>query len=73
MPADACPAGPARRPGVSSAGLWNIANELTMLRLLLVPVFVVVCCSPTAGIDTGWRWAAFGAFAVASVTDLRRR
>jgi CDP-diacylglycerol--glycerol-3-phosphate 3-phosphatidyltransferase len=48
------------------AGLWNVANVLTMVRIVLVPVFVVFLF---AG-GTAWRLAAFGTFAVASLTDL---
>jgi CDP-diacylglycerol--glycerol-3-phosphate 3-phosphatidyltransferase len=44
----------------------NIANVLTVLRLFLVPVFVV--CLFAGG--TGWRLAALAVFVVASVTDL---
>ena len=44
----------------------NIANVLTVVRILLVPVFVV--CLFAGG--TGWRLAALAAFVVASVTDL---
>jgi CDP-diacylglycerol---glycerol-3-phosphate 3-phosphatidyltransferase len=47
-------------------GLVNVANALTVLRLALVPVFVVLLL---AG-GPGWRIAAFAAFAVASITDL---
>ncbi len=54
---------------VQQVGLWNIANELTMLRLLMVPVFAVVLFHGD-GTITSWRWAAFALFAVASVTDL---
>ncbi len=54
---------------VQEVGLWNIANELTMLRLLLVPVFAVVLLH-SGGHLVGWRWAAWGVFAVASATDL---
>ncbi|HEY5030857.1 MAG TPA: CDP-diacylglycerol--glycerol-3-phosphate 3-phosphatidyltransferase [Actinomycetes bacterium] len=54
---------------VQPVGLWNIANELTMLRLLLVPVFAVVLFHGD-GHQAGWRWAAWGVFAVASATDL---
>jgi CDP-diacylglycerol--glycerol-3-phosphate 3-phosphatidyltransferase len=54
---------------VQQVGLWNIANELTMLRLLLVPVFAVVLLHGD-GHHVGWRWAAWGVFAVASATDL---
>jgi CDP-diacylglycerol--glycerol-3-phosphate 3-phosphatidyltransferase len=44
----------------------NVANALTMLRLVLVPVFVLFLL---AG-GTGWRIAAFAVFLIASVTDL---
>jgi CDP-diacylglycerol---glycerol-3-phosphate 3-phosphatidyltransferase len=54
---------------VQEVGLWNIANELTMLRLLLVPVFAVVLFHD-GGHNPAWRWAAWGVFAVASATDL---
>ncbi|MBC8090823.1 MAG: CDP-diacylglycerol--glycerol-3-phosphate 3-phosphatidyltransferase [Pseudonocardia sp.] len=46
----------------------NIANVLTGIRLLLVPVFVVALVAED-GTDTGWRLAAFGVFALASFTD----
>ena len=55
-----------RAGAVPPPGLVNIANALTMLRLVLVPVFVLLLL---AG-GTGWRIAAFVVFAVASVTDL---
>ncbi len=59
----AVPADSANPPSV-----WNIANYLTVLRLFLVPVFVVVLF-----VDDGesalWRWAAFAVFVVAAVTD----
>ena len=48
------------------AGLWNVANVLTMVRMVLVPVFVVFLF---AG-GTAWRLAALGTFVVASLTDL---
>lgn len=44
----------------------NVANALTILRIVLVPVFVVFLF---AG-GTGWRLAALAVFVVASVTDL---
>ncbi|MCK2219805.1 CDP-diacylglycerol--glycerol-3-phosphate 3-phosphatidyltransferase [Actinomadura sp. ATCC 31491] len=44
---------------------WNIANVLTVLRLVLVPFFVVCLFLP----GTGWRIAALAVFAVASITD----
>jgi CDP-diacylglycerol--glycerol-3-phosphate 3-phosphatidyltransferase len=46
--------------------LVNVANMLTVLRLLLVPLFVA---SLFAG-GTGWRIVAFALFWVASFTDL---
>ena len=48
--------------------LLNIANVLTGVRLLLVPVFLYALLAED-GRDTGWRLAAFGVFAVASFTD----
>ncbi|WP_425604814.1 CDP-diacylglycerol--glycerol-3-phosphate 3-phosphatidyltransferase [Actinomycetospora termitidis] len=48
--------------------LVNIANALTVVRLVLVPVFLVTLFAQ-GGHDAGWRWIAFGVFALASVTD----
>jgi CDP-diacylglycerol--glycerol-3-phosphate 3-phosphatidyltransferase len=47
-------------------GLVNVANALTLLRLTLVPVFVLflLAGSPAS------RIAAFAAFAIASITDI---
>jgi CDP-diacylglycerol--glycerol-3-phosphate 3-phosphatidyltransferase len=50
------------------ASTWNVANGLTGFRLLLVPLFAVLLMHDD-GDQTGWRVAAFVAFAVASVTD----
>jgi CDP-diacylglycerol--glycerol-3-phosphate 3-phosphatidyltransferase len=47
-------------------GLWNIANILTMVRIILVPVFVGFLL---AG-GMAWRLAALATFCVASLTDL---
>jgi CDP-diacylglycerol---glycerol-3-phosphate 3-phosphatidyltransferase len=52
----------------SRASAWNVANALTVFRLLLVPVFVVVLFHD-GGHDTGWRIGAWAVFAVASITD----
>ncbi|MEJ2860400.1 CDP-diacylglycerol--glycerol-3-phosphate 3-phosphatidyltransferase [Actinomycetospora sp. OC33-EN07] len=46
----------------------NIANALTVVRLVLVPVFLVVLFVDH-GQSTTWRWAAFAVFAIASLTD----
>jgi CDP-diacylglycerol---glycerol-3-phosphate 3-phosphatidyltransferase len=51
------------------APVVNIANALTLLRLLLVPAFVVLMLAD-GGHSTGWRIAAFVAFAVACITDV---
>ncbi|GAA0230607.1 CDP-diacylglycerol--glycerol-3-phosphate 3-phosphatidyltransferase [Saccharothrix mutabilis subsp. mutabilis] len=53
---------PARVP------VLNIANVLTMSRLVLVPVFLYLLFAEDGG-SYWWRLAAFGVFAVASVTD----
>jgi CDP-diacylglycerol---glycerol-3-phosphate 3-phosphatidyltransferase len=49
----------------AAPGLVNVANVLTVVRILLVPVFVV--CLFAGG--TGWRLAALAVFVIASVTD----
>jgi CDP-diacylglycerol--glycerol-3-phosphate 3-phosphatidyltransferase len=54
---------------VNQASLWNIANLLTMLRLLLVPGFVALMLAD-GGYDPAWRSFAWAAFAVAMITDL---
>lgn len=58
------PAGDFTRP----VSTWNIANGLTVLRLVLVPVFLALLMHD-GGELTGWRVAAFVVFGVASVTD----
>jgi CDP-diacylglycerol--glycerol-3-phosphate 3-phosphatidyltransferase len=50
------------------AGVRNLANALTLLRLLLVPVFVVLLFED-GGHEPGWRIAAWAVFAAAVVTD----
>jgi len=47
---------------------WNIANGLTVLRFVLVPVFLFLLLH-NDGQDDLWRVAAWFVFAVASVTD----
>ena len=53
---------------VSTASAWNVANALTVFRLLLVPVFVAALFADGGHAD-GWRWTAWGVFALASYTD----
>lgn len=62
--APAVPAAAVRRPS-----LWNIANVLTMVRLLLVPGFVMLLVHDD-GHDPAWRSFAWAAFAIAMITDL---
>ncbi|WP_037856862.1 CDP-diacylglycerol--glycerol-3-phosphate 3-phosphatidyltransferase [Streptomyces sp. NRRL S-340] len=54
---------------VNQASVWNVANLLTMLRLLLVPGFVALMLAD-GGYDPAWRSFAWAAFAVAMITDL---
>ncbi|MEV1011732.1 CDP-diacylglycerol--glycerol-3-phosphate 3-phosphatidyltransferase [Streptomyces sp. NPDC049881] len=57
------------RTAAAAPGLWNIANVLTMVRLLLVPVFVLLMFAD-GGHDPAWRSLAWAAFTVAMITDL---
>ncbi|MFD9205364.1 CDP-diacylglycerol--glycerol-3-phosphate 3-phosphatidyltransferase [Streptomyces sioyaensis] len=68
IPASAA-GGPRPAPVARQAGLWNIANVLTMLRLVLVPAFVVLLMHDN-GTDPVWRVFAWAAFAVAMITDV---
>jgi CDP-diacylglycerol--glycerol-3-phosphate 3-phosphatidyltransferase len=47
---------------------WNLANALTVFRLLIVPLFLYFLFHGD-GTHPGWRIAATVAFAVASLTD----
>jgi CDP-diacylglycerol--glycerol-3-phosphate 3-phosphatidyltransferase len=58
--------------GQGRAGVWNLPNVLTMLRIALVPFFVWFLILDAPGLDSEagpWRWAAAAAFAVAIYTD----
>ena len=61
------PGDPATAP-VAAVSNFNIANQLTVLRLVLVPVFVF-CLLYDEGDSAGWRVAACLVFAFASYTD----
>lgn len=47
---------------------WNIANALTVARIVMVPVFAWVLLHAD-GNDSAWRWGAFVIFVVAMITD----
>lgn len=47
---------------------WNLANYLTVLRLLLVPVFLAFLLADDGG-HAGYRLAAAGVFLLAALTD----
>ncbi|MEP6799365.1 MAG: CDP-diacylglycerol--glycerol-3-phosphate 3-phosphatidyltransferase [Lapillicoccus sp.] len=57
-----------KAPAVRAPSAWNIPNLLTVVRILLVPVFGWLLLVDD-GRDTGYRLAAFGVFAVAMFTD----
>jgi CDP-diacylglycerol--glycerol-3-phosphate 3-phosphatidyltransferase len=59
---------PAALPPDPSAGVVNVANALTVARMLLVPVFLALLLAGT-GHETDLRVLAWVAFAVASFTD----
>ena len=48
--------------------LVNLPNALTVLRLILVPVFLLALFAG-GGHDTFWRFIAGGVFSVAAITD----
>jgi len=60
--------GPAQVPVATPVPTLNIANLLTLSRLVLVPLFVLALFVGD-GHDTTWRAIATGLFAVASATD----
>lgn len=66
---DPVPHPPGSTPPVHpQVSLLNLPNALTVLRLVLVPVFLLALFN-LGGHDTSWRWIAFGVFAVAAITD----
>ncbi len=50
------------------AGVANLANALTVARLVMVPIFTALLLS-ARNEHTGWRLVATGVFVVASLTD----
>lgn len=53
---------------VSNVPVVNIANILTVFRIVLVPVFLAALFAGD-GHESGWRIAAWAVFAVAAITD----
>lgn len=64
----AVPGQPHTDPAVPRVRVANLANALTGVRLVLVPVFLVVLFVGD-GHETTWRVCAFIVFAVAVITD----
>ncbi|MBF6296695.1 CDP-diacylglycerol--glycerol-3-phosphate 3-phosphatidyltransferase [Nocardia amamiensis] len=58
----------ATAPAETEAPLLNIANVLTMLRIAIVPLFVVALFVG-GGHQTSWRIAAAALFGLAAITD----
>jgi CDP-diacylglycerol--glycerol-3-phosphate 3-phosphatidyltransferase len=54
-------------PGPSRVSNWNVANGLTAVRFVLVPLFGWLLLAGDG--RTGWRFAAAGAFLAAIITD----
>lgn len=67
-PADGTTPSEALGSAVARVPLVNIANILTVTRLVLVPVFLLALFAG-GGHSTGWRMVAFVVFAVGSITD----
>jgi CDP-diacylglycerol---glycerol-3-phosphate 3-phosphatidyltransferase len=53
---------------IPQAGVRNLANALTVARLVMVPIFVALLLSARGERD-GWRLAATAVFVLASLTD----
>jgi CDP-diacylglycerol--glycerol-3-phosphate 3-phosphatidyltransferase len=67
-PADGTKPSEALGAAVARVPLVNIANILTVTRLVLVPVFLLTLFAG-GGHSTGWRMTAFLVFVVGSITD----
>lgn len=59
---------PAPSAEPAAVPVLNIANVLTVLRILIVPLFLVALFTGT-GHDTGWRIVAAALFGIAAITD----
>ena len=61
------PVDPLAMPAVPRVSVWNVANALTALRIVLVPLFGWLLLAGDG--RSPWRWAAAAAFALAVATD----
>ncbi len=68
LPDPAAVPDPAALPVTPGASWWNVANAVTVARLMLVPV-VLVLLFADGGHQPAWRVASAVVFAVASLTD----
>ena len=59
---------PADGPATQAPPVLNVANVLTVSRLLLVPVFLAALFTD-GGHQVGWRLVATAVFTIASITD----
>ncbi|HZE38364.1 MAG TPA: CDP-diacylglycerol--glycerol-3-phosphate 3-phosphatidyltransferase [Stackebrandtia sp.] len=59
---------PRKATAASPPSVYNVANLLTVLRIVLVPAFVL-CAVESDFVDPGWRMAACAVFVAAAVTD----
>lgn len=59
---------PQTGPAAGRVRIANLANVLTLIRLVLVPVFLLALFAG-GGHETPWRITAFAIFAVACITD----
>lgn len=62
------PTAPAPGAAERAPSNWNVANALTVLRIVLVPVFLWLLLRH-GGLDVADRWWAFAVFVVAMITD----
>ncbi|MBO0853201.1 MAG: CDP-diacylglycerol--glycerol-3-phosphate 3-phosphatidyltransferase [Nocardia sp.] len=66
--ANVVPPQPKRVMETSAVPLMNIANVLTVLRIVIVPIFLLALFA-TGGHQTGWRIIAAALFGIAAITD----
>lgn len=64
---DRVEAGASQQPSAEPSP-WNVPNALTVLRILMVPLFLVLLLS-REGIDPTFRWWALVVFLLAMLTD----